>query len=279
MRRRQFLKHSILASGALLLPAAGAFAQERSATSLSDEEKAQFLLTAKVLRTSTVPIGVTRSRKAVLSDGQREHAAHIQTIEVSKRAHPRARGTELNFRDSYKFNIAAYRLDRLLHLNMVPVSVERRIQNKRAAVTWWVDDLLMMERERLEQKTLPPNPANWNDQVVQVRIFNELVYNTDANQGNLLITKDWKIRLIDFTRAFRWYKKLQNPGLIKRIDRRFYEGLKELSEQTLQQEMGELLSKNEMRALLARRDLILARLDERIAETNERAVICQIPGH
>ena len=278
MQRREFLKQSILSSGALLLPVAGAFSQAPSATSLSDEEKAQFLLTAKVLRTNTIPIGVTLSKKAVLSDGRQTHEAHIQTIDVSKAAHPTPRGTELNFRDSYKFNIAAYRLDRLLNLNMVPVSVERRIENERAAVTWWVDDVLMMEKERLKQKISPPNLATWNDQVFQSRIFNELVYNTDANRGNLLITKEWRIWLIDFSRAFRLYKKPQNPKLIRRIDRRFYDGLKELSEQALRQEMGDLLRKNEMRALLARKDVILARLDERIAE-NERAVICQIPGH
>ena len=279
MRRRQFLKQSILSSGALLLPAAGAFSQEPSATSLSDEEKAQFLLTAEVLRTSTIPIGTTLSKKAVLSDGRWTHEAQIQTVDVSKASYPTSRGTELNFRDSYKFNIAAYRLDRLLNLNMVPVSVERRIKNERAAVTWWVDDVLMMERERLEQKVSAPNRVEWSDQIYQMRIFNELIYNTDANQGNLLITQDWNIRLIDFTRAFRLHKKLQNPGLIWRIDRRFYDGLKALSEPTLQQELGELLRKSEIRALLARKDLILARLDKRIAAANEKAVICQLPGH
>ena len=265
MRRRQFLRQSILSSGALLLPVARAFSQEPSATSLSDEEKAQFLLTAEVLRTSTIPIGATLSKKAVLSDGRRTHEAQIQTVDVSKASYPTSRGTELNFRDSYKFNIAAYRLDRLLNLNMVPVSVERRIKNERAAVTWWVDDVLMMEKERLEQRVSAPNRVEWSDQIYQMRIFNELIYNTDANQGNLLITKDWKIRLIDFTRAFRLHKKLQNPGLIWRIDRRFYDGLKALSEPALQQEVGELLRKSEIRAVLARKDRILARLDKRIA--------------
>ncbi len=279
MQRRQFIKQNILITAALLLPVAGVLAQQLSATPLSDEEKAQFLLTANVSKTRTIPVGVTLSKKAILSDGQRTHQAHIQTIEVSKPAHPTARGMELNFRDSYKFNIAAYRLDRLLNLNMVPVSVERRIKNESAAVTWWVDDVLMMEGERLEQKISPPNLAKWNDQVFQVRIFNELVYNTDANKGNLLITKDWKIWLIDFTRAFRLHEKLQNPGLIRRIDRRFYDGLKELSEQALQQKMGDLLRKSERRALLARKDMILSRLDGLITKTSERTVICELPGH
>ena len=74
---------------------------------------------------------------------------------------------------------------------MVPVSVEREIGGKKSAVTWWVDDVKMMAKKRYEKKIAPPNRARWNDQKFQVRIFNELVYNTDANLENLLITNDW----------------------------------------------------------------------------------------
>ena len=81
----------------------------------------------------------------------------------------------------------------------------------RAAVTWWVDDVQMTERRRYAKKIEPPDKARWNDQIYQVRVFNELVYNTDPNQGNLLITNEWKIVLIDFTRAFRTHKKLRHP--------------------------------------------------------------------
>ena len=43
------------------------------------------------------------------------------------------RGTEFNFRDSWRYNVAAYRLDRLLELGMIPPSVERNYQRARRA--------------------------------------------------------------------------------------------------------------------------------------------------
>ena len=48
--------------------------------------------------------------------------------------------------------MAAYRLDRLLGLNLVPVSVGRLYRGHTAAFTWWIDDVMMDEGERLKKK-------------------------------------------------------------------------------------------------------------------------------
>ena len=61
-----------------------------------------------------------------MTDESLTHETHIQTIDESKREFKGAQGTEFNFRDYWGFNIAAYKIDRLLGLGMVPVSVERR---------------------------------------------------------------------------------------------------------------------------------------------------------
>ncbi|MDA2929338.1 hypothetical protein MYX84_05225 [Acidobacteria bacterium AH-259-O06] len=258
------------------------FAQEPPATASPQLTRAQmeeFLLNAKVVKRETLPIGVTASERATLTDGRLTHDAHIQTVEIYKTRFESDRGMELNFRDSYKFNIAAYRLDKLLGLNMVPVSVERKIGGTTASVTWWVDDFLMMDLDRHQEKIKPPKPALWVDQMHQVRIFTQLVYNTDPNLGNLLITKDWTLWMIDFTRAFRLHKKLQNVKSLFRIDRRFYNGLRELKEDVLMQELDPYLRKAEIKAVLARRDEILRCFDEKIAQKSEAAVICSRPGH
>ena len=39
-------------------------------------------------------------------------------------------------------------------------------------------------------------------QLQVVRVFDELIQNRDRNQGNILWTSDWKMWLIDHTRAF-----------------------------------------------------------------------------
>ena len=254
---------------------------QHSPSTWSDAEKEAFLLGARVKKTKGVSTGVTGTRRATLSDGQFTHDASIQTINVHKRSAPTARGIELNFRDCYKYNIAAYRLDRLLNLNMVPVSVERKIRGKAAAVTWWVKDVAMMEKERREKKIRPPRIADWMDQNMQARVFNEFVYNTDANLGNLLITKDWKLILIDFSRSFRWHEELRQPKNLQRgkLDRRLYDGLRTLQKSQVEKRLGDMLLQPEIDGLMARRDKIVAYFAEQIAEKGEIHVLCSLTGH
>ena len=164
---------SLLGSAASL-PANGNTATELER--LTDAEKEDFLGTAKVVNSRKVPVGVTQPERATLSDGRLTHDAHIQTVDIYKAKLETTKGTEFNFRDSYKYNIAAYKLDRLLGLNMVPVSVERKVAGDFAAVTWWLDDIMMMEKKRYTKKIPVPvaKRASWNDQMYQVRLFTRI---------------------------------------------------------------------------------------------------------
>ena len=107
---------------------------------MNRDQMEAFLLKAKVVDRRELSMGITNSQRAVLDDGKHRHNAHIQTVDISKTSFQTVQGTELNFRDCYKFNVAAYELDKLLDLNMVPVSVERTVGSM-AAVSWWVDDV------------------------------------------------------------------------------------------------------------------------------------------
>ena len=189
-----------------------------ASSGLSRPQMEEFLLKARVVGQKELKVGVTNSQRANLDDGTRKHDAHIQTVDISMSSFQSARGTEFNFRDSYKFNIAAYELDKLLELNMVPPSVERKVGGKMAAVTWWINDT-MMELDRIKKKIEPPDQHLWNQQMYVVHVFDQLIYNTDSNLGNLLISKDWKIWMIDHTRAFRTMKELQNPENLSQCDR------------------------------------------------------------
>ena len=103
---------------------------------------------------------------------------------------------ELNFRDSYHFNIAAYELAKLLGLaDMMPVTVERKWSRKTGALSWWIN-FRWHEEDRLRLKLRPPDPEAWNRQIYKMRVFSQLVYDTDRNQRNTLITADWKLRMI-----------------------------------------------------------------------------------
>ena len=163
----------------------------------------------------------------------------------------------------------------------MPVSVERKVGGDTASMTWWVDDVMTMERDRYKKKIQDPPQRNvaWNDQMYQVRVFNQLVFNNDPNLGNLLITKDWTIRLVDYSRAFRTQKSLRNPEDLVRCDRRIYDALHELNASVLNRELSGYLSKWEIRGILARRDKILEIFDAKIAANGEASVICDKPGH
>ena len=92
---------------------------------LTDAQKEEFLRTARILEARELSKGITGSVRATLSDGTLTHDAHIQAIDQQKERFRGKDGLEINFRDSWRFNIAAYKIDRLLDLQLVPVAVQR----------------------------------------------------------------------------------------------------------------------------------------------------------
>lgn len=255
------------------IPRAASAQQENSFASWTDDQKEKFLLNAKIVRTETLGAGVTLSSRAELVRDGVKHDAQLQDVEISKPSYPTPRGYELNFRDSYKFNIAAYRLNRLLGLGMVPVSVSRVVRGKPNAVTWWVDDVEMTEKTRYLKKLNPPDRAQWNQQMHTVRVFDQLIYNTDRNLGNLVITDTWRIWMIDHTRAFRIHERLDQPQNLLKCGRELFAVMKALTREELDRELGDSLTKTEIRALLARRDLIVALFEDKVREKGESAVL------
>jgi hypothetical protein len=228
----------------------------------SDAEIEQFLLTAKVVKTRGTSKGITGSIRATLSDGTRTHDAQIQTIDERKATFDAGGATEFNFRDSWQYNVAAYRLDRMISLNLVPVTVARRFDMKQGAFTWWIDDVLMDEGNRLKNNIQPPRPQEWNEYMQLVRVFDQLIYNVDRNVGNLLITKDWRVWAIDHTRAFRTHPTLKTPANVTRCDRQMLERMKGLTKEALKKELGEYLTDFEIAGILARRDLIVGIIEK-----------------
>jgi hypothetical protein len=85
-----------------------------------------YLKTAKVVSQKSTSVGITAPSRAMLDNGTLQHEALIQTVDIKKTTFAGSRGTELNFRDAWQFNVARYELAKMLKLNMVPPYVERR---------------------------------------------------------------------------------------------------------------------------------------------------------
>ena len=275
-----------LLAGALLLCSFPTFAQApapapasaSASASLTRAQMRDFLLTAKITRSRDIGKGVTSPKRLTLSDGMLTHDAAFQAVDerqtvASLAGGGRAAVTEMNFVDSYRYNLAAESISELLGLeHMMPVHVERRWNGKKGSLSWWADTL-MDEGERLKKKIQPPSPNDWNHQMYRMRVFAALTRDTDRNVGNVLITPDWKVMMIDFTRAFRLQTELIYANDLGKIDRTLLPRLEALTRDGIKQAVDDQLTPYEIDAVIKRRDIIVAHFKKLIAERGESAVL------
>lgn len=272
MNRLYLRRRFILAAVACLI--CRSFAVAADEPTLTKEQIKHFLLTAKVVNSREAKKGVTHTSRLTLSDGTITHDASFQPIDQHKAIMEFATGgSEVNFVDSYKYNIAAYGLAELLGIeDLLPVYVEREWQGKKGSLSWWLP-VKMDEVERHKQKLTAPDPDAWNKQMYKIRVFDQLVYDNDPNLTNVLIGENWQLWRIDFTRAFRLFKELRNPEDLVRCDRQLLENLKALDANALAEKNKRYLTKDEMSAVMARRDKIVAFFQKAIAGKGENEVL------
>ena len=239
----------------------------------SDEEVMEFLRTARVIRSEQIPLGITRPLKVVLEkDGVRMHAI-FRDVDDDNAIAPLASGAVVrDFRDSYIFELAAYELSRLLGLDNVPPVILREIRGKSGSLQAWVEDA-MNETRKIRDNVTPPDQVLWSRQIHIMRVFDNLIYNTDRNRGNILIDRNWKVWLIDHTRAFRREKELRNPEMVIQYDRKLWEKLKALDKKAVRKRLKKLLRPPEIKGLLWRRDKLVQHIQKLIKERGENKVL------
>lgn len=225
-------------------------------TPATDAEIERFLKDAEIIEVKKLGVGVTNPMKLTLRDGDIERYAVYKAIDSVA---PGGSVTELNTSDRYTYDVAAYRLDRMIRLNMVPVTVVRSIRGKPGSVQQWVPDAFD-EQERIKEILQPPNQEEYDRQVNRMHLFDILIFNSDRNQGNILFEREtWQLHLIDHSRAFR----LDNgrPKHLRAVqvmpDAQFEEGVKRLSEDELKETMSGLLHPSQIKALMQRRKQML----------------------
>ena len=252
---------AVLAAGLLgASPAvvAGQTAAPASPVPQTVDARETFLQKAEIIDARQLGKGVTKPWRLTLKADGVIHDAAFQDIDANKdEVRFRSGRSERDFRDFYGYNIAAYRLARLLgYDDLVPVSIERTWKGRHGALTWWVEKK-WDEDERVKEGAQPPDVPAWERQLYLARAFTALVADTDRNLGNQLVTADFHLWLIDFTRAFRRTTTLQSPSLLRRIDRRFYDRLKALRAQDVEAALGRWVDPQSRKALLARRDAMV----------------------
>jgi hypothetical protein len=222
-----------------------------------DARLEQFLKEAELVSEEDLDTGVTNPHRVTLRKDGVEMRAVFKTLSVDDGA-----GTGVNpidVSDRFEYEPAAYKLDRLIGLNMVPVAVERKIGRRNGALQLWVEKATNVRR-MLEAKQ---SPAGWCPSLPQynlMNVFDILTYNVDRTQENALWTQDWMLVLIDHTRAFRTYVR-DTPKLLSRgtpyVPQALADRLAALDRETLQRELGPYLKKKQIDSILARRDRLL----------------------
>ncbi len=167
---------------------------------------------------------------------------------------------QLRAKDAAGKEVAAYRLDRQLGLGLVPVTVEREVQSQRGVLQG--RPLKWVTQAEVQQQSL--RGGGWcsaQPQFQLVYAFDALIGNEGRTAESLLFdSDDWFVYVTSHERAFGTtkglpaYLKARPPTPGAEVRRR----LGALDEASLQAALGDLVSARERKAILERRDALLA---------------------
>lgn len=243
---------------------------------VSEREKwEEFLKTAEIVEAADIPEGVTRPIRLFLKKGDIEGSG----------AWKKVKGVQQGYLEGWQYEIAAYEIDKLLGLNMIPPTVERIFKEKKGSLQYWMK-FEMSDLERMEKNiNIPPDKLNnWSKMKYLMRAFDSLIANDDRTQENIRYTKDWRMILIDHSRTFRSSKKftknlvygksgIKELKLFRILPRAFVEKIKALNFDSIKKVVGSYLKDKEIEAILARKELLLKEIDEMIKEKGKDKVL------
>jgi hypothetical protein len=221
-----------------------------------EDQLEEALVNGKVLKMEDVPIGVTKPQRATLENGSRFAWKPLRP------------GYNKGYMESYKSEVAAYKLDRMLELHMGPPIAERNMDGKTGAAVYWIENTTGWSVAKPPQG---PEPM-WSLQLTRMKMFDLLIANIDRNQGNLIFDADWHLFLIDHSRAFIDKKDLKGLAPLGRVDRKLWEKMQALTMDDLDRGLEQWVDAKSKKALLLRRDLMAKAIDELIKKRGEASV-------
>jgi hypothetical protein len=261
----------------LLLYTLTANSQFRSEEIASREIIEGFLESAEIVKAEEIGEGVTKPWRIYVKRDQKELSGCWKNPQGIQKGHL----------EGWQYEIAAYRMDKLLGLNMVPPTVEREYEGKKGSLQLWVESEFSLLDAMEQGIPLPeknPEATVFNRGKYLTRAFDSLIANEDRTQQNILYTKDWRTILIDHSRSFRSKKKFRKKLLygkngikeikiFRQLPRSFVEKVKSLDYEKIKAAVGRYLTDVEINAVLERKKLLLAEIEEMIEEMGQDKVL------
>lgn len=217
--------------------------------------------TAPVVNVENIGTGVTKPKRVIQEMGgiTNDAAFKYEDTNPGIQSKPSYIKRRYNESDRYVYDVAAYKVDRMLDLQMVPTAVIAEVEGDEGALSDWVNNAIN-ERDRLEEEVPFGGYCKQYEQYRLRFIFDILIHNDDRNLTNILWTKkDFMLRFIDHSLAFRTAERRpkQYRKVTLQVSDLLRSRLQSLNEADLNRELSAYLHPKQIEAILARRDLIL----------------------
>lgn len=155
--------------------------------------------------------------------------------------------------------LAAHKLDRMLGLDMVPVTVRREIAGQQG-VLQFVPAATLTERERVAIGEGWDTPCPLDRQMDAMFVFDALIHNTARTPSSMLYSPDdWNLMLVDHKHSFDAQTgrptSLQDVELM--VGNQWRAVLLQLDDEALRAGLGDVLDEARLAALGKRRDALI----------------------
>ena len=260
VRRRAVVVAMALAALAMAV-SAGDFG--RSQEDLAFEE---FLSTAEIVHSQEVGEGITDPLRLTLRQGDQERQGIFKTVDRTIDQVSRTTGLEPKFTDKYVYEVAAYRIDRLIGMRLVPTTVLRTVDGDEGSLQLWIEDITTMDRAlEIHGDSPMENVDLLLERLMLTYILDALIYNVDRNHTNILVDfENDRFYPIDHSRAFRLYKKIPPMRETEiEVPAEVASRLRQLDLETLQKVLGDLLELSQIKAVEKRRKVLIKELESR----------------
>lgn len=180
--------------------------------------------------------------------------------------------------DSYKYGIAAYELDKLLDLNLVPPVVEREIEGRKGSLQIFIEGALN-ESVRRMKNIKPPEPEKFNNTLEDLSVFENLTYSPsfcgERELDDILIIykNDWKVWRVDFSEAFAPSPELIPGCEITACSKKLCQNLIKLEDKVIKAKLKHYLNDEEMSMLLKRKKLVIEKIKKLTGEKGKESAL------